>query len=109
MLRMTDKEMVIAGKLIARGRPCYGLELVRMAPDELSEKSIYVLLTRMLARGLVKARFETNAEKKLRGPRRRLYEMTGYGEQQYEVRLAADRAGALVEARIRAKKPVGAL
>jgi DNA-binding PadR family transcriptional regulator len=75
----------------------------------LGKTSIYVLLTRMIARGFVTAREESEHEKQGRGPRRRLFSITGYGQQMFEARLAADRAAERAIARGGQMKPEGAL
>ena len=104
----TDLEMAIL-MLLLSGREMYGLEMVRKDPDVILESSVYVVLTRMVARGFVKARYETDAEKKTRGPRRRLYKITPFGEQQYDARLAAERSAAKVIAKGGQMKPEGAM
>ncbi len=89
--------------LLTRGsgnRWLYGLEMVKMDPSKLGRTSIYVVLTRMVARRLVKTRLETDAEQKTRGPKRRLYQATEYGRKVYEAALEADRRlGAIKEPR----------
>ena len=104
----TDLEMVIL-MLLLSGREMYGLEMVKRDPDKLGENSIYVILTRMVARGFLKARYETDEEKKVRGPRRRLYKITPFGEQMYDARVASDKAAERVFARGGQLKPEGAL
>lgn len=101
----TDLEMIIFTLLLAaRGREMYGLEMVHK-DDRLSENSIYVILTRMVARGLLKARHETEEEQKFRGPKRRLYSITEYGKQMYDARCDAERR----ISRAGVPKPEGAL
>ena len=102
----TDKEQLILGELIAHGRS-FGLQLVRRHPDELAVNSIYVILTRMLARGLVTARHETDEEQRARGPKRRLFEITPYGKKMYQARIEVDRAVARATKGV--VKPAGAL
>jgi len=65
--------------ILTHGREMYGLDIQRAAPDILSENSIYVRLTHLVSVGFVTSRLETNAEKKTRGPRRRLYKITDVG------------------------------
>lgn len=103
----TDLEMVILSLLLG-GREMYGLEMVRK-DEQLGENSVYVILTRMVARGFVKARYETDEEKKVRGPRRRLYKITPFGHQAYQMRIEGDRAAAKVAARLGQHAPEGAL
>jgi DNA-binding PadR family transcriptional regulator len=103
----TDLEMVVLSLLLG-GREMYGLEMVKK-DESLGENSIYVILTRMVARGFVTARYETDEEKKTRGPKRRLYKVTGYGQQMYDARVAADRAAQREFVRGGYGKPEGAL
>ncbi|MCH9808446.1 MAG: PadR family transcriptional regulator [Alphaproteobacteria bacterium] len=90
----------------------YGQQLVKLRPDELTESAIYTILARMIARGYLEARIEGNNERKMRGgrgPARRLYEMTPFGQQAYQSRLKAEQAINRVEANLGAAKPKGAL
>jgi DNA-binding PadR family transcriptional regulator len=110
----TDKEMVILRLLTRPGRKpreLFGQQMVDLAPEELSENSIYMLLTRMVARSFVTARYQTDQEQAEsgRGPKRRLYTVTGYGRQAYEQRLAAERSMGRVAAKWGQIKPEGAL
>jgi DNA-binding PadR family transcriptional regulator len=104
----TDLEMLILAMLIS-GREMYGMQMVDKAADKLGESSVYVVLTRMIARGYLSSRHETDEEKQGRGPKRRLYKVTGYGQQMYEARLAADRAVERAIAKGGFEKPEGAL
>ena len=91
------------------GTELYALEMVRKSPKKLGRTSIYVVLTRMFAHGLLEARLETDAEQKVRGPKRRLYKITKYGLELLKARRATDREA---QTRIRmavAFKPKGAL
>ena len=105
----TDLEMIILRLLLARpGSELYGLQMVRADPDNLGKTSIYVLLTRMIARGFLESRYETDKERQKqagRGPKRRLYKISAYGEQQYKAREAAERT----MVRLNQPKPQGAL
>lgn len=87
------QEMTILEDL-SGGRERYGLELVKRNPKKLGRTSIYVVLTRMVARGLLETRLETDEEQTSRGPKRRLYKITGYGLAAYQARLAAEVAAA---------------
>ncbi len=101
----TDLEMIVFMLLLAaRGGELYGLEMVHK-DNKLSENSIYVILTRMVARGFLKARYETEQEQKVRGPKRRLYSITAYGKQMYDARCDAERR----IARSGVPRPEGAL
>ncbi len=79
------------------------------AISKLCINSIYVILTRMVARGFLKTRIEAEKEKSKRGPARRLYMATDYGLQMYKARMAAEKAVAEVIAAGGHKKPDGAL
>lgn len=103
----TDPEMTIFVLLLgARGQEMYGLEMVHKDNSHtLTENSIYMILTRMIARGYLMARYETAEEQKVRGPKRRLYSITDYGKQMYDARCDAERR----IARAGIPKPQGAL
>lgn len=109
----SDKEMVVFEEMLAKtGAALYGQQLVNQRPDELVDSAIYTILARMVARGFVVARDETDEERKQRGgrgPSRRLYEVTDYGRQAYQSRVEAEKAMRKVEAKIGAVKPEGSL
>lgn len=75
---VSEQEATILMLLATKGE-MYGLDMVHAAPDILGEDSIYVVLTRMMGRRLITARYETHAEQKYRGPLRRLYKITDEG------------------------------
>ena len=91
-------------ELLAGCREKYGLEMVKLEPKRLGRASIYVVLTRMVARGMLEDRLETDAEQKTRGPKRRLYKITGYGLKIYRARMAAD--AAIAKAMQGAEEPI---
>ncbi len=99
----TDLEMIILVMLLG-GKEMYGLQMCS-DDDRLGVNSIYVILTRMVARGFVTARYETDKEKKERGPKRRLYKISDFGKAMYDARLAAQRS----IARSRVTRPAGAI
>lgn len=104
----SDLEMIVLALLIGM-RELYGLEMVKK-DDRIGENSVYVVLTRMVARGFVTARYETDEETNgRRGPKRRLYKITPFGHQAYDMRIAADRAAARVFGAQGVPKPAGAL
>jgi DNA-binding PadR family transcriptional regulator len=104
----TDLEMIVLALLIGQ-RDMYGLEMVKK-DDRIGENSVYVVLTRMVARGFVTARYETDKEANgRRGPKRRLYKITAFGHQQYDARIAGDREAAATMATQGIRKPVGAI
>lgn len=87
------QEMDVLELMVSRpDREWYGLELVKAAPDKLGRNTIYVVLMRMVARGYLTGREETDAEQTRRGPKRRLYKFTAYGKAQFDARVAAERA-----------------
>lgn len=93
-------------EILRDGREWYGLELQKHDPVRLGKASIYVVLTRMVARGYLVARLETDAEQKARGPKRRMYKITEYGLHIYKARQAAD--AAVAKAMQGSLKPEGA-
>ena len=80
--RFAPKERLIFELLLAGGE-MYGLELVAQSGGELSRGSLYVLLDRMEAKGLVESRQEERRPG-VSGIPRRLYRPTGYGERVYQ-------------------------
>ena len=86
---LTDQEATILALLVSKGAEMYGLEMTRAEAKSLSANTIYIVLTRMVAKGYLASRMETDGEHDKRGPKRRLYKMTSYGEQM----LAAHRLG----------------
>jgi DNA-binding PadR family transcriptional regulator len=63
---------------LLRGRERYGLELVDRSGGLLKRGSVYVLLSRMEAKGFVTSRLDDSARPPA-GATRRLYEATPYG------------------------------
>ncbi len=102
------QEMIILEMLIGN-KELYGLEMVANSQDhprgKLGRNTIYVVLTRMVARGFLSARMQTDAEQPAPGPKRRLYKITAYGQAAYAAKLDAEHAAA----GLRAIKPVGAM
>jgi DNA-binding PadR family transcriptional regulator len=89
-------------QLLAGGRELYGLELIRRSGGALKRNSIYVVLGRMEDQGLIKGR-----EVKVQGTPglpRRLYKISGHGQQA----LAAWRAAQAAWGAAGKLKPVGA-
>jgi len=66
-------------RFLMNGREAYGLGLVKASGGKLKRGTIYVTLTRMEEKGLVRSREEENATDYV-GIRRRLYRVTGLGE-----------------------------
>ena len=75
--RLSPIETEILGLLVARGE-MFGLQMVE-ASELLKPGTIYVMLHRMIRKGLVTARKEPVRTEV--GPPRRLYHVTGLGEQ----------------------------
>jgi DNA-binding PadR family transcriptional regulator len=74
--RVSPIETEILELLVARGE-MFGLQMVEVS-DKLKQGTIYVMLHRMVKKGLVTARKETVTSEV--GPPRRLYRVTGLGE-----------------------------
>ena len=106
----TDKELIILNLLFGGGgKEMYGLQMIKESDDKLRRSSIYVLLTRMVARGYLSARLENEDEQDRPGPLRRLYEVTSFGQAMLAARLAADAAiNPLIED-ARNLKPAGSI
>jgi len=104
--RLSGQEYTIT-EMLADGKERYGLEMVKKSNGKLGRASVYVVLTRMVAHGLLEARFERDDEQKMAGPKRRLYKLTGYGRKVYEAQLAAEQATARVMRGV--LKPAGSM
>src|SRR4051812_9309962 len=79
--RISPIETEILELLVARGE-MFGLQMVE-ASEKLKQGTIYVMLHRMVKKGLVTARKET-VETEV-GPPRRLYQVTGLGQRALRV------------------------
>jgi PadR family transcriptional regulator, regulatory protein PadR len=77
--RLSRKEFVILGLLIARGE-MFGLQLVELAPDKLTRGTVYVTLQRMTSKRFVTSRLVNDPAG---GPARRIYRPTGRGYRIY--------------------------
>ena len=88
MIRPSEKQCLVL-ELLARDGELYPAEMVRRSAGELKAGSIYVLLGRMVERGLLKSR-RTWASETAAHPRR-LFQLTGLGSQV----LAAEQAARL--------------
>lgn len=82
--RLSGKEYLILGLVIAAGRPVYGLELVEMAGGELPKGTVYVVLARMEEKGYLQS---TRQERQstVSGITRRLYKPTGFGARVFKL------------------------
>src|SRR4051794_15237887 len=74
--RISGKEWCVLEQLVTGEK--YGLELVASSGGSLKRTSIYVVLSRMEAKGLIEGREEA-APPGAMGPPRRKYKATGYG------------------------------
>ena len=111
----TDKELTVLNLLIgAPEKELYGLQMVK--EDEQGEgrpslrrSSIYVILTRMVARGYLGSRLETIEEQEKPGPQRRLYKITAFGQAMQVARVKADAAIDPLIEEAKNLKPAGAM
>lgn len=78
MPRLGSKEFLILDMLMS-GREMYGLEMVKQAAGELARGTVYVTLERMTDKNFVSSRLEEVPPGG--GPARRLYQITGLGQQ----------------------------
>ncbi len=103
---LTGQEAAILGLLTGKGAggEMYGLEMTKVQPDILSPHTIYIVLTRMVAKGFLSSRLEADREQARRGPKRRLYKITSYGQQMLIVHKASDEGVRLAQT----LKPAGA-
>jgi len=82
-VRIPTEQEILVLFLLANGEEDFAWSLVRRAKlleKSLSENSIYVVMMRMVARGLVSDREESLEEKTGRGKPKRLYKITKYGK-----------------------------
>jgi PadR family transcriptional regulator, regulatory protein PadR len=79
----------------------FGLELVEQSAGSLKRGSVYVILSRMEAKGFVTSRLD-DSPKAPAGPTRRLYAVTAYGLQVHQAYGILRQALALRPARGRA-------
>jgi DNA-binding PadR family transcriptional regulator len=79
----------------------FGLELVEQSAGGLKRGSVYVILSRMEAKGFVTSRLDDSPQPPA-GPTRRLYAATPYGLQVHQAYAILRRALALRPARGRA-------
>lgn len=95
--RLSEKEFLIIGLLVANGRRMYGLELVDKSNGNLKRGTIYVTLGRLETKGYVSSQRE---ERKpgIATPRR-FYKITGDGANVYR-----KNKGVLTQSRNRNKK-----
>jgi DNA-binding PadR family transcriptional regulator len=85
---LSRKEYLILEMLIGSGRELYGLEMVKASGSDLKRGTIYVTLQRMQEKGLVDSKPEPRTAPEIGIPRR-LYSVTGYGQQVYRAYQAA--------------------
>ncbi len=88
----TEKETVILGIMVLHpDQERYAWDLIRESDGEIKENSVYVILTRMVARKLLTDRVEEK-QKGHRGARRRLYKITEFGIKSYNATIAFQNA-----------------
>jgi len=94
-MRLPTEQEVYVLELMTDKQEHYAWNLVKMSEGVLSQNSIYVVLMRMVARGLLKDRLETREELKKEGPRRgarrRQYKVTGEGIYRLQAYRAAEK------------------
>ena len=86
----TEKELVVI-EVLLDGTKTYAWDIVKKADGQLAQNGIYVILMRMVARGLLSDELEEPVPNR-RGPRRRLYSLTADGVAAREAYLAATKA-----------------
>jgi len=69
-VRVSPKEAVIVSILLKAGREMYGYELMKESNKKISLASVYTMLSRLEAKGLVTSRLETVSAKGQAIPRR---------------------------------------
>ena len=83
-VRLTAKEREILRLLVGYDVEMYGLEMVARSEGRISRGSVYVLLDRLEARGLVSSRLEERTPG-TSGISRRLYRPTGFGQRVFHL------------------------
>jgi DNA-binding PadR family transcriptional regulator len=101
-MKLPSRNEVEVLQLLASGREMYGLELIKRSGGTLKRNSIYVVLGRMEDQSYIKGR-EVKVEG-MPGLPRRLYKITGLGQQA----LAMWNAAQAVQATWGKLKPAGA-
>lgn len=76
--RISQKEQIILEMLLA-GDELYGLQMIRQSPTDLKRGTIYVTLNRLEEKGFIRSR-EMATQEGEQGPARRVYAITGEGE-----------------------------
>lgn len=80
--RLPSAKEVLVLEMLLGTQKMYGLEMVKQKPKDLKRGTIYVTLNRMEDRGLIVSEKEDNPN--IAGLARRLYRITGYGQQSYK-------------------------
>jgi hypothetical protein len=70
VVRVSPKEAVIVSILLNSGREMYGYEIMKTTRGEVSLASIYTMLSRLEAKGLVSSKLESVSAKGFAIPRR---------------------------------------
>lgn len=84
----TEKELIVIDLLLGENDETYAWDLVKNSNGQLAQNGIYVILMRMVARGLLSDRLEQRVPGQA-GPRRRLYKLTAEGRAAREAYMAA--------------------
>lgn len=88
--KLSDKEALILGMLIAESKEMYGLEMIERSGGCLKLGTLYTTLNRMEDKGYIVSRKEA-AQPNARGLPRRLYCPTGLGTRVHAAWEAAGR------------------
>lgn len=83
----TEKELIVID-LLLNGEETYAWDLVKRSEGRLAQNGVYVILMRMVARGLLSDRLDETTVPRP-GPRRRLYRLTAEGRAAREAYQAA--------------------
>lgn len=87
-LSLTRNEATILELLVTTPKELFGLEMVDASAGELKRGTIYVILQRMLEKGLIDSKQEPRTPPEVGIPRR-LYWVTGSGERVFRAYAAA--------------------
>ena len=80
----TRSELIIFNLLSANTQGMYGAQLVGNSGGSLTSKTVYVILGRMKGKGYVEGEKELKAPSGERGPKRRIWTLTGEGRRVFD-------------------------
>lgn len=83
MTKISRIEEMVLGLLLTRKLEMYGLELVEASAGQLARGTVYVTLSRMVDKGLLKSRDEEKPANRPGLPRK-LYTPTGHGQRAFQ-------------------------